>query len=629
MEEIHKDFKGKNRDILEYLSSLRLLSSDLDVEVNTAGYSGLIQVRGGVVGAARQGALTGNGALFTLLSQRTGEVKANESSEPVVANVTVNHEQMAHICSKIPGNLKDTGACNEEQLLDEAIHLFLQFRKKEAGIKLVEILRCNRFYYPAWLWHSRLLNQVGYLAKALDEMKKWGGHDPLVKQELAKLGPQLSGKEGSVKRCIFCWAIVKNGQEQCDTCHCLLTVSSRPFVKAREQSELEDSVLRYEEEFKKNPANSRIAYCLCLGTFSLGKTEQAKDYLDKALAISPGEALFLKTSRFLTSLLPSSPAPRVERKAPAVQVPPAQPFQPSAQKAKEETVLVIEDSNTSRKVISMVLKRQGYSIIEATTGGEGLARMQDIVPDMVLLDVMLPDMDGYQVLSEIRVTPRLKDVPVVMLTGKRGSADRMKGIASGANEYLTKPFDPAKLLNVLKRFMGVGSKKAVTVPVQKPAIARGAMPIQKPVKRVIESPVIQPAFMAAAETGPSVLIVEDSPTTQKVISMVLARKGYACRKATSGREAIQAMKSQLPDLVLLDTMLPDMDGYSVLSQMQQIEKMNKIPVVMLTAKTSATDRQKGLASGAVAYLTKPFDPDKLLSTVAQYASVSSSATKIQ
>jgi CheY-like chemotaxis protein len=304
-------------------------------------------------------------------------------------------------------------------------------------------------------------------------------------------------------------------------------------------------------------------------------------------------------------------------------------FQPPQQKTKEETVLVIEDSNTSRKVISMVLKRQGYSIVEATTGGEGLARMLDIVPDMVLLDVMLPDMDGYQVLFEIRATPRLKDVPVVMLTGKRGSADRMKGIASGANEYLTKPFDPAKLLNVLKRFIGTGSKKTYAVPVKKPVIAKVASPIKPTVSRVAESPVIQPALRPAEQTGPSILIVEDSPTTQKVISMVLARKGYTCRKAISGAEAIQSMQSHLPDLVLLDAMLPDMDGYSVLSQMQQIEKMKKIPVVMLTAKTGATDRQKGMASGANAYLTKPFDPDKLLSTVAQYAPASSSATKIR
>ncbi|TKB09872.1 response regulator [Desulforhopalus sp. IMCC35007] len=629
MEEIHKEFKEKERDILEYLRSLRLLSSDLDVEVTTIRYSGLIQVRGGAVGAARQGALTGNGALFTLLSQRKGEVKAMKSTAPLVKNVTVNHEQMAHICTKILGNIVDKGACSEEQLLEEAIHLFLQFRKKEAGIKLVEILRCNRFYYPAWLWHSRQLNQVGYLTKALDEMKKWGGHDLLVKQELAKLGPRLSGKEGIVKRCIFCWAIVEHGQEQCENCHCLLTVSSQPFVQATGQKELEDSVHRYEEEFKKSPRNSRIAYCLCLGMFSLGKTEQAKEYLERALAISPGEPLFVKTMRFLTSLLPSPPAPRLEKKAMAVQAPVVNPCQPPQQKAIKESVLVIEDSNTSRKVITMVLKRHRYSIVEATTGGEGLARMLDIVPDLVLLDVMLPDMDGYQVLSEIRATPRLKDVPVVMLTGKRGSADRMKGIASGANEYLTKPFDPAKLLNVLKRFIGTGSKKTFTVPVKKPVIARGASPIKKPASRVVESPVTQPVLRPIEETGPSILIVEDSPTTQKVISMVLGRKGYTCRRAISGVEAIQSMRSHLPDLVLLDAVLPDMDGYSVLFQMQQIEKMNKVPVVMLTAKTSATDRQKGMASGAKAYLTKPFDPDKLLSTVAQYAPVSSSATKIR
>ena len=101
--------------------------------------------------------------------------------------------------------------------------------------------------------------------------------------------------------------------------------------------------------------------------------------------------------------------------------------------------------------------------------------------------------------------------------------------------------------------------------------------------------------------------------------MVLTRKGYFLREAITGAEALQLIEAALPDLILLDAMLPDMSGYDILTQLNANRTFQKIPVVMLTAKLGATNRQKGLQAGAVAYLTKPFNPDKLLSTVAQFA----------
>jgi DNA-binding response OmpR family regulator len=712
MNESQDDCRETGKDILEYLSSLRLLASDLDVEVNTARYAGLLQVRGGTVRTASQGSLSGNGALFTLVTQGVADIQAVKSVESVVANVTVSHDQMIHICSKIPAAAGDKATCNEAALLDAAVHLFLQFRKKEAGAKLVEILRCNRFYYPAWLWHSRLMSRVDYLGKALNEMKKWGGHDSLVKRELAKIEPQLSGKQGGVKRCIFCWAIVEAGQEHCSNCNCLLSISAKRDKSPDGHKELEESLARYEQEFVGHSKNSRIAYCLCLGKFSLGKTEQAQDYLNKAIEISPAEQLFLKTSRFLKNLTVAKSVPREEKKPEEVKaavhtvaspvpveekkpeevkaavhtvaspVPveekkpeavkaavhtvaspvPVEEKKPEAVKAavhtvaspvpveekkpvevkvvplisshpatevKGKTILVIEDSNTSRKVISLVLNRQGYNIVEATTGGEGLGRLVDVVPDLVLLDVMLPDMDGYQVLAEMRSSTRLKEVPVVMLTGKRSSTDRMKGLASGANEYLTKPFDPAKLLNVLGRFLGPSGKKTVSAPVKKIQGARVSRVAKKPVQASVAMPVKTPTTKRIKTEVPFILIVEDSPTTRKVISLVLTRKGYAFKEATTGKEALQEIESRVPDLILLDAMLPDMTGYDILDQLQKNEMVKKIPVVMLTAKTGATDRHKGMKAGAVAYLTKPFNPDKLLSTVAQHMPAGSSATNLK
>jgi len=114
---------------------------------------------------------------------------------------------------------------------------------------------------------------------------------------------------------------------------------------------------------------------------------------------------------------------------------------------------VIEDSQTSRKVISMVLSRAGFQILEASTGLEGIKLGGECTPSLVLLDVMLPDMNGYEILPQLKAMSHLMDVPVIMLTGRTGSTDRVMGMRAGASEYLTKPFNPQKLVEILNKYL--------------------------------------------------------------------------------------------------------------------------------------------------------------------------------
>jgi len=331
------------------------------------------------------------------------------------------------------------------------------------------------------------------------------------------------------------------------------------------------------------------------------------------------------------------------------------PVTPSAQK----TILVVEDSQTSRKVISMLLGRKGYTIVEAKSGSEALQRIEEMVPDLVLLDVMLPDMTGYEVLSRLRQGPFLAEVPVVMLTGKSKPSDRLKGLFHGSNEYLTKPFNPAKLLAVLEKYLAKPTKAPIAAV---PAIGKRLEPvapvIAQPVQRsvapapasVVSAPAVtkksepatplvavpvretsikQTAAMPAAspsapavvretkggKSDKTVLVIEDSPTSRKVISMVLAKRGYTIEEASTGGAALRRMEVILPNLILLDAMLPDMTGYDILFRLKNDERLKNVPVVMLTAKNNPVDRQKGMRGGSVAYLTKPFDPEKLLAVI--------------
>lgn len=611
-------------NILVYLKSLQLQSANVDIEVSNATRTGLLQVRQGQIITAGCGRLLGNGALLTLAAIRDGGYQAVLSVQPVAGNVSLTLQVVERLLNTLPGSSRGIGAGNEEEQLRRAIPLFYQFRWKEAGARLVEILRSNRFYYPAWLWHSRLMTRAEYIKKALNEAKKWGNADREIQLEAEKIESQLAGAGSTVRRCFFCWSVVKETESACAHCHGMFRVAGRKAPAATKNAELEQAIAAYERELASCPGNSRIAYCLCLGCYSLGKIEQAREYIARALQVSPTEALFAKTSGLLdstemTAVQPPPPAKQAARQGPAAD---------SLAKIKilKKSILVVEDSQTSRKVITMLLERQGYAIVEAKNGVEALTRLAEVVPDLVLLDLMLPDMSGYEVLARIRQSERSAGIPVVMLTGKSNPADRMKGLHHGSNEYLTKPFDPAKLLGVLEKYLdrpvAVKKQPKADSPPAAAKIAPQAPANQtRPVAEPVVARAVEPALAAVPERSKpekSILVVEDSPTSRKVISMVIAKRGYTVDEAATGAVAIRKAGERTPDLILLDAMLPDMTGYDILHRFKNDVRLKNVPVVMLTAKNNPVDRQKGLRGGSAAYLTKPFDPEKLLAVIDEH-----------
>jgi len=610
------DSRTVSGEILVYLKSLQTLSGNVDIEVKNATRTGLLQVRQGRVVSAECGRLLGNGALLTLAAIGDGAYQAVESEKPAARNVSLTLTLAARLLKTLPSFSQGIDSCNEEEKLQQAIHLFYQFRHKEAGSLLVEILRSNRFYYPAWLWHSRLMTREDYIKKALNEAKKWGNSDLEIQLEAAKIESQLDGSTLAVKRCFFCWSVVKGNEGKCSNCSGMFRLSGHSAPAVAKSVELENALAAYRHELESCPDNSRIAYCLCLGFYSLGKIEQARDFIARALKISPKEPLFVRTR----VLLGSSESKTVRTASPVMPVLPKKP----AADAPGKTILVVEDSQTSRKGITMLLERKGYAIIEAKNGSEALARMDDFVPDLVLLDLMLPDMSGYEVLSRIRQNAKSAEIPVIMLTGKSNPADRMKGLHHGSNEYLTKPFDPAKLLGVLEKYLDqpgqiAKESKAGQTPVVVDSLPQAPSPpaaAAEPV--VIKEKPVPSVIPASGNMQKSILVVEDSPTSRKVISMVIAKRGYTVHEAATGAVAMRKAQEGTPNLVLLDAMLPDMSGYDILYRFKNDEQLKGVPIVMLTAKNNPVDRQKGLQGGSVAYLTKPFDPEKLLAVIDEY-----------
>jgi twitching motility two-component system response regulator PilG len=119
----------------------------------------------------------------------------------------------------------------------------------------------------------------------------------------------------------------------------------------------------------------------------------------------------------------------------------------------ESTVLVVDDSPTIRKVVELTLKREQIRVLGAADGLSALAMVADEKPDLVLLDIMLPRMDGYQICQIIRRNKEYKKLPVIMLSGKDGLFDRVRGRLAGSTEYITKPFDPNELVRVVRKHL--------------------------------------------------------------------------------------------------------------------------------------------------------------------------------
>ena len=128
-------------------------------------------------------------------------------------------------------------------------------------------------------------------------------------------------------------------------------------------------------------------------------------------------------------------------------------FESASPKTEKKKILVVEDSSTTRKVISITLGQKGYDIIEAKDGLEALSRLNEEKPDLILLDIILPKMDGYKILSIIKSNAVFKDIPVIMLTSKDGFVHKVKGKLAGSAAYLTKPFDPKVLVETIGKHL--------------------------------------------------------------------------------------------------------------------------------------------------------------------------------
>ena len=237
-----------------------------------------------------------------------------------------------------------------------------------------------------------------------------------------------------------------------------------------------------------------------------------------------------------------------------------------------DCVLVIDDDATARELIANHLREEGFSVATANSGRDGLRRAGEVRPMAITLDVLMPDLDGWTVLAALRGNPELADIPVVMATV---TDQQRKGMALGAAGYLTKPIDRDQLIALLR-------------------------PFQARVRRT------------------RVLMVEDDPAQRMSIRSVLEPQQWRVTEADNGRVALDLLAKEIPDIILIDLMMPEMDGFDLIAALRKQPDWRRIPVIVITALDLTVADRARLNSGVEGILLKSsFDPAHLVQTVRQ------------
>ncbi|MBI4389629.1 MAG: response regulator [Nitrospinae bacterium] len=259
---------------------------------------------------------------------------------------------------------------------------------------------------------------------------------------------------------------------------------------------------------------------------------------------------------------------------PLKEAPPPEEKPAAVKKFRQDSVLIIDDDRVTRDLILRFLKKEGLEAATASNGKAGLQMARESAPSLIILDMMMPEMDGWTVLQELKADPALGHIPVVILSMVD---ERERGLSEGASDYLTKPLDWDNFLSILNKYR---------VP-------------------HLSSPI---------------LLVEDDPRNADMMVRVLNKSGWAVSHAANGQEAFDCIQHSAPKLILLDLKLPIMDGFEFLSQIRRAEKWRSIPILVLTSKELNQEERLRLSEYSDGVLMKGnYSKEDLVNQIRRFA----------
>ena len=321
-------------------------------------------------------------------------------------------------------------------------------------------------------------------------------------------------------------------------------------------------------------------------------------------------------------------------------------------------LLLAEDNPTNRKLAVHLLSKAGHTVVTAVDGREALAALEQQPFDVVLMDVQMPVMDGFEATAAIRARERGSGglrVPIIAMTAHAMKGDRERCLDAGMDGYVSKPLNVELLFEALESCVPspldedvrTGNRPVPADAKDTPAPSAAALPpvaasvaaapggtaTELPVapSPAAPPPVAPPPVAAtpAASRTPAappcralrILLAEDFPTNRKLATHLLTRQGHSVTPAVNGQEAVQLVESQTFDLVLMDVEMPEMDGLTATARIREREQETgqHVPIVAMTAHAMQGDRERCLSGGMDGYISKPLNFDELYATVAAFA----------
>uniref|UniRef100_UPI0040570904 response regulator n=1 Tax=Candidatus Electronema sp. TaxID=2698783 RepID=UPI0040570904 len=427
----------------------------------------------GTVYDAVCGKLTGEEAALKLLSMEGVQVsscfldsksivrRVHKSNQNLLINAMIQKDHQREAESEDAAE----AAPPQQKLLDEGIRLCERLEFSQAQKPLMSFVKENRQCAAGWLWLSRAVTEPKKIKAALAEAHRLEPEHGDIMEDVEKA--RLLGSAAAdikVIRCPFCYAPLEPTATGCGFCKACLLTESASLTKLDpigiEQRLLRRAASRFEKVLAAE-VNPKILFYAGAAYLNLNDFDKALTYFDLLMPIIQVDSRHQKVAEQVGQIVEYiASSQRLDERGP-------RPEQVRREKqiidnqVNKRTVLVVEDSPTTRKVIKMTLQGGGFRVIEAVDGVEALSKLNDDRPDLVLLDIMLPKIDGYKILSILKKNGDTKEIPVVMLTSKNRIIDKVKGHLSSASAYLTKPFKPAELISVVSSILDKHAPESV------------------------------------------------------------------------------------------------------------------------------------------------------------------------
>lgn len=257
---------------------------------------------------------------------------------------------------------------------------------------------------------------------------------------------------------------------------------------------------------------------------------------------------------------------------------------------REQHVLVVEDNPITRKLVRLTLGHEGFLVAEAGNGTDALALVEENTPDLVLQDLLLPDMDGFDLLTKLRALPQMVGVPIIAFSGFLSRLEHGRAADAGFSDFLPKPVEPSRLVQVVRAYL----------------------PIENAAQKVAD--------------GRRLLVVDDDAVQLKLSRILMTGMGFVVTTARDGAEALLALALERPDAVLSDVLMPNVDGFRLCAAMRADPKLAHIPVVLASSNyVEEADRRVAAAMGASAYVVRTADLAQVMEAL-QACNVVSTAT---